>query len=203
VVNYTYEQLEDRFTSVPEDIQFALVSEDNIDQLEEIGRKNNFPPEKIDALIDETGLVMLGLTHPGSYVTHLSTRLFVDKVVAQKIAGEVNTIIFKPIKQSLEKIHNIEKGKPIPLAPKEMEQSIWQKMTQKNTEESERVLKEMRTKELKVEKGEILEQLIDINNRVHGGEIKNRATLEVARGQAMKLQNNITNLDKELQSLRN
>ena len=60
--------------------------------------------DKIGELADETGLVMLGITRPGQYVSHLIERLGIDQETAQEITEEVNNRILFPIRDSLRKI---------------------------------------------------------------------------------------------------
>src|SRR3989338_782676 len=107
---YTEERLQEKFESLPDDVKGAITST-NIDEvLQEIGQKYKIHLDKLEDLSDETGLVMLGLTHPKNYLSHLKGRLEIPEDLAREMVAEVNEKIFKPIKDSLLKIHNIEEN---------------------------------------------------------------------------------------------
>ena len=66
--------------------------------------------EQIGDLANETGMVMLGVTHPNEFIANLADRLEVDKEKARAIAQEINEQIFKKVRESLRKIHNMREG---------------------------------------------------------------------------------------------
>ena len=88
------------------------------EQLQEIGKKHRLHIDKIDALFDEAGAVMLGLTHPRDFIGKLAQKLDIDKEKTKKIAQDVNEQIFKPIRESLKKIHGIAEEQPPIIKPK-------------------------------------------------------------------------------------
>ena len=93
---------------LPEDLKNAIFSIDSAETIQAIGKKSNLPIDKIGELADETGLVMLGLTHPNNFISNLAERLKLDKESARKIAEEINTQIFAKVRESLKKIHGVE-----------------------------------------------------------------------------------------------
>ncbi len=104
MADYTNEQLIEMYHKLPKDVQEAILSVDTSNTIREIGEKHKLMIDKIGDLADETGLVMLGLTHPGQYVSHLIERLGIDREAAQEITEEVNNRILFPIRDSLRKI---------------------------------------------------------------------------------------------------
>ena len=104
---YTNAQILERFKKLPEDVKEAMFSVDTVQIMQEIGEKNKLMIDKIGELADETGLVMLGLTHPNEFISHLAERLGVERDIAKEIAEEINTKVFFPIRENLKKIHGI------------------------------------------------------------------------------------------------
>ena len=107
--NYTPQQLREIYQKLPEDVKDAIFSVDTSEIIREIGEKHKLMIDKIGELADETGLVMLGLTHPNEFISHLTERLEVEHEIAKEIAEDINSKVFFPIRENLKKIHGIEK----------------------------------------------------------------------------------------------
>src|SRR3989344_5895568 len=107
----------ERYRDLPEDIQQALFSSATSDAILAIGKKNELAIDKICELVDETGLVMLGITPPSDYVKNLVNRLSVPQEKAKAIAEEINQKVFQPVRESLKKIHGIAEEVKKPEAP--------------------------------------------------------------------------------------
>jgi len=103
----TKEQLKESYKNLPQDVRNAIFSIDTANVLRQIGDEKKMMIDKIGELADETGLVLLGFTHPSQFVSHLSERLGIEKSIAKEIAEEVNTKIFFPIRENLKKIHGL------------------------------------------------------------------------------------------------
>jgi len=108
--NYTDQQISQMYDSLPEDLKDSIFSVDTTSVVNEIGRKYGLAIDKIGDLANETGMVMLGVTHPNEFIGNLADRLEVDKEKARAIAQEINEQIFKKVRESLRKIHNIREG---------------------------------------------------------------------------------------------
>ncbi len=93
--------------NIPQDVQEAILSPSVGTTIRETGHKYLLHVDKMGELLDETGLVMIGLTHPRDYIRNLQKRLSVDFDLAKKIGADINEQIFRPIRESLKKIHNI------------------------------------------------------------------------------------------------
>ena len=105
--NYTEEQIGQMYDNLPEDLKEAIFSLDMSEIVEKIGREKQLNIEQIGDLANETGMVMLGVTHPNEFIANLADRLEVDKEKARVIAGEINEQIFKPVRESIRKIHSM------------------------------------------------------------------------------------------------
>lgn len=103
----TTEQLVEIYKKLPQDLLDALFNVDTSDVIEKVGRKHALTIDKIGELGNETGMVMLGVTHPNEFISNLADRLKTDKETARAIANEINEQIFKPVRDSLRKIHDI------------------------------------------------------------------------------------------------
>lgn len=104
---YTYEQIKEAHKKLPKDLQDALYDVKITDIERAIGKRHGLMLDKIGKLIEETGLVMLGLTRPEDYIKNLAKRLEAPPEKAKAIADDINQQVFKPIRESLKKIHNV------------------------------------------------------------------------------------------------
>jgi hypothetical protein len=108
------EQLKEIYMKLPNDLKDAIFSVDSAEIIQAIGKKYNLAIDKTGELADETGLVMLGITHPDNFISNLAERLGIDKDTAGKIAGEVNNQIFAKVRESLKKIQTSPPEPPSP-----------------------------------------------------------------------------------------
>lgn len=118
-MDYTEEQIKSFFEKLPKDVQTAVSSVEVASGLQKVGEKYKLHVDKIDELFDETTLVMLGLTHPKDYLNNLKRRLEIPENLAREMVNDVNEQIFKPIRGSLMKIHEVSKEKEAELAKNE------------------------------------------------------------------------------------
>lgn len=137
---YTQEELRERYLKLPKQLQDALFSVDSAEAVRQIGEKYKLMIDKIGLLADETGYVMLGITHPKDFISKISERLQVDQKTARLLAEEINEKIFAPVREHLKKLHGlgeeIKKPKPEPkleFAPPEKPEDL--------TKEKEETLK--------------------------------------------------------------
>lgn len=104
---YTQEQLQERYEGLPEDLKRAIYGVETADIIQKISKKYQLQIDQMGELAAETGLVMLGFTHPKDYIKNLSGRLGADFDTAKKIAQEINIEIFSKVKEALKKLHGI------------------------------------------------------------------------------------------------
>ncbi|RJQ32906.1 hypothetical protein C4572_00340 [Candidatus Parcubacteria bacterium] len=105
--NLSEQEIAQMYDNLPEDLKDSIFSVDTTSAVNLLGRKYNLMVDKIGELGNETGMVMLGVTHPNEFIPNLAQRLEIDKETARAIAGDINEKIFKKVRDSLRKIHNI------------------------------------------------------------------------------------------------
>ena len=105
--NFTEEQIAQMYDNLPEDLKDVIFGLEMNEIVEKIGRESQLNIEQIGDLANETGRVMLGVTHPNEFIGNLADRVEVDKEKARAIAQEINEQIFKKVRESLRKIHNM------------------------------------------------------------------------------------------------
>lgn len=103
----TPQQIREIYVKLPQDLKDAILGVDSTDIMRKIGEKHKLAIDKIGKMVGEAGYVMLGVTHPNEFIANLADRLEVDKEKARAIAQEINEQIFKPVRDSLRKIHNM------------------------------------------------------------------------------------------------
>ena len=108
--NFTEEQIAQMYDNLPEDLKDVIFGLEMNEIVEKIGRENQLNIEQIGDLANETGMVMLGVTHPNEFIGNLADRLEIDKEKAMAIAQEINEQVFKKVRESLRKIHNMREG---------------------------------------------------------------------------------------------
>ena len=105
--NFTEQEIAQIYDNLPEDLKDAIFGLEMNEIVERIGGETKLNIEQIGDLANETGMVMLGVTHPNEFVANLAERLEADKEKARAIAQEINEQIFKKVRESLRKIHNM------------------------------------------------------------------------------------------------
>lgn len=111
--DYTPEQLRDIYRLVPEDIQEAIFSIDTTEKIQTIGKKYNLHIDQVGSLAHQVGLLMLGITKPNHFINEIALDMHITPQKASEVAQEVNEQIFKPIRESLKKIHGLDGSPPL------------------------------------------------------------------------------------------
>ncbi len=98
------------YSKLPPEVQEAISSEKTEDALYNISNKYNLHIDQAGVVSKTALLLMLGILKPQDFVNKLSEglKMPVDKV--RPIAMEVNEQIFKPVRESLKKIHQLNEG---------------------------------------------------------------------------------------------
>lgn len=102
-MTYTLEQIEEKYRQLPEAVKEAMYSVETSDQIMALGKKYNLHIDQIGLLAEETGLVMLGLTPYYQLVDNIQKKLGLSRTVAEDITIDVNTEIFLPIREFLQR----------------------------------------------------------------------------------------------------
>lgn len=106
-MEYTQQQLKEKFDSLPNDIRQALLSEDPGLIIQLIGQDAGITPEQALDIEDEVTAVLMGTSHPKDFIANIQSKIDVDQEKARAIAEKVNEEIFQPVKESLNVVHNI------------------------------------------------------------------------------------------------
>src|SRR5512133_3004931 len=104
-MDYTNEQLEQLLASLPEDVKGVLFAFDTGKRIRDIGLKYSLHLDKCSILVDETNLVMFGLTKPKDFLGIVESKLEVTRDIAELIVHDINEQIFGQIRESLKKLH--------------------------------------------------------------------------------------------------
>ena len=94
----------DKIKSLPEDIKTAISSVDRQLELQKITERQNLLIDQAGKLETETTLVMIGLEPLSGFVENLARELEIPLPRAKEIALDVSEHIFKPIRESLQKM---------------------------------------------------------------------------------------------------
>ena len=103
-MDYDYKILEEKYKSLPQDIQLAMASTDVSNTILKIAEKHDLLLDKANELSEEVSYVMLGLTKSNNFVRTISKRLEIDEKKAIEIAQDINKEVFDKMRQSLQKI---------------------------------------------------------------------------------------------------
>ncbi|MBI5045583.1 MAG: hypothetical protein HZC14_01085 [Candidatus Niyogibacteria bacterium] len=107
---YSIEEIQKKYDALPPKVKGVYESAETAEMLQQIGKEHKLMLDKLGELADETGLIILGLTHPKDYINNLAARLSIEKEEAKQIAEKVNQKVFQKIREELKKIHGIEEG---------------------------------------------------------------------------------------------
>lgn len=103
----------EKYIKLPERIKDVYSSFNTTKILQDIGTQHGLHVDQIGELVDETGLVMLGVTHPRDYVGNIVKKLKIDKEKASAVARDVNENVFKPIREELKKLHGVQETEEV------------------------------------------------------------------------------------------
>jgi hypothetical protein len=98
---FTSEEIQAQFEKLPTEVQAAVSSTDVNNKIEAISQRHGLHMDQLSELVDEIGLIMMGLRKSSLFTSDLCSRLSVDRTVAQKIAQDVGNEIFSAIKKQL------------------------------------------------------------------------------------------------------
>ncbi len=107
---YSEAQLKEAFEDLPQGLRQSISSVDTANAIQEIAKKYLLHVDQMGALASETGLVLLGLTHPAEFIGNLAKRLRVPEEKAKEIARDISTQILVKVREALRGLH--EDAKP-------------------------------------------------------------------------------------------
>ncbi|MEK7641999.1 MAG: hypothetical protein AAB365_03345 [Patescibacteria group bacterium] len=100
---FTSEQLKEQFERLSPELQAAVTSPEIHDKIMAVGKKHGLLIDQLGELVDEIGLILLGLVRSSDFVSHATERLGIPSKVAQALATDVNHEIFDSIRDYLRK----------------------------------------------------------------------------------------------------
>ncbi|MEK7207977.1 MAG: hypothetical protein AAB699_00335 [Patescibacteria group bacterium] len=103
--SYSETQLREAFEDLPTGLRQAISSVDTANAVQEIAKQFLLHVDQMGALASETGLVLLGQTHPRNFVKNLSARLRVSEARALEIAKEISAQILSKVREALRGLH--------------------------------------------------------------------------------------------------
>ncbi len=111
---FTSGEIQERFEKLPEEVQKAVTSSDVNAKIEAIGKKYQLHVDQLGELVDEVGLVMLGLQKSSFFTEDLCSRLSISRDVARSIGSDINEDIFSLIKAHLMEMNRESSHPPAP-----------------------------------------------------------------------------------------
>jgi len=109
-MKYTKQEIKKAVRALPENLQDALSSTEATDAIISIQKKYNLHVDQAGELADQATLVKVGLAHPIDFIKNVREGLHVSDEVARQIAQDVNEQIFRPIRESLKRLHGLKTG---------------------------------------------------------------------------------------------
>jgi hypothetical protein len=94
---HTQEEIQEAYSKAPAHVQEAMASEQMLEVLASIGQKHELDEDQTRALIDTSGLLMLGLTPKDRYAGQLEEQLGLDSAAARALSVDVISAIFERI----------------------------------------------------------------------------------------------------------
>jgi hypothetical protein len=102
--DFTSEEIQAQFEKLPKELQDAISSPDIQKKIQAIGKKHELMIDQIGELVDQVGLVMLGLAKGPGFVVDISRRLSINPADAQKIAADINNDVLSPMKTGMREV---------------------------------------------------------------------------------------------------
>jgi len=103
--NYTEDALREKFEELPQGLRQAIASVDTANAVQTIAKRYILHVDQMGALSSETGLVLLGLTHPRDFTKNLTARLRISEQRALEIAKSVSEAVLVKVKETLRGLH--------------------------------------------------------------------------------------------------
>jgi len=103
----TNEQLQEKFKTLPKDIQGLVLDEDFGPTVTFLCDEVGIDATKALDVEDEVFDVLMGFSHPKDFIRNIQSKIGIDQEKAKVIAEKVNEEIFQPVRESLKIVHNI------------------------------------------------------------------------------------------------
>jgi len=114
---YSNDEIKKKFALLPKDIQTTLSSIEVDKKIQNIGKKYDLHIDQIGLLGEIVGFVLLGFTPRKNLIAEVKKELEINSTQASLIVSSVDNEIFKPVRESMEKIESPENTKGEDVAP--------------------------------------------------------------------------------------
>ncbi|MDP2641376.1 MAG: hypothetical protein Q8P39_02440 [Candidatus Yanofskybacteria bacterium] len=106
---YTREEYQKLYKTLPDEIKEAAFSPEVSDQIDQIVERNGLDLLVAGKVSHYVGDVLFGVLPPAEFAQTLQKEVGIQKAPAEKIAQEINQFIFRPIRPHLERLYQHEK----------------------------------------------------------------------------------------------
>ena len=101
----TQKIIAEQMKKLPKDVITAIISVDYKTKLQETTKRQRLLIDQAGKLEMETTLVMIGLEPLADFVANIEREMGLDTIRAKEVAMDVSENIFKPIRESLQKMN--------------------------------------------------------------------------------------------------
>jgi hypothetical protein len=109
-INFTAEEIQKKFDGLPEEVKIAISSSAIKEKIQILAKRYDLMIDQTGELVDEIGLLMLGLVKSQNFIDDVIERCGIDAKRAKSIAQDVNQEIFTMVRQQMQKINTDETG---------------------------------------------------------------------------------------------
>lgn len=106
----TIEEIQKKFSELPEDLQWAIMGAKIDDNIMEVGKRHALNVAQMGQLSLETHVVALGLMHPDKFESSIQASLQMPPAKTHSVVEDVNEHIFKNIRKELMNYHANKKA---------------------------------------------------------------------------------------------
>jgi len=114
------QEIQKKFTTLSDKLRQVITAVQTAETLQNISEKNNLNTNQTKELGKHCGLVMLGFEPPINFIGNVKSGLNISEEKAGEIAKDINTRIFRQVKEELQKLYRItdtSKTPPPPITP--------------------------------------------------------------------------------------
>jgi hypothetical protein len=100
-MNFDYSTIQEKFKSLPEEMQYAMTSPSVAEKIKIIANRYGLLLDQMESLFDVTSYVMLGLLSSIKFASTLAKELNINERQAQLIVTDIGKEVFSDIKTSM------------------------------------------------------------------------------------------------------
>ena len=101
-MNFTEQQIEERFGKLPPHVQKAIQSNHVEETVRAVGSRHALHIDQIGKLVDITLLLMLGLIEPKRFSMEIQNELKIGSAASDPVAQDLSDSLFVPIRESMQ-----------------------------------------------------------------------------------------------------